>query len=128
MKIKQKLKPFIYTAAVLCMSISCKKDECPCGECGAPKQKMSYVTTLENARADVDWNGDFGIENIGSGISVCFQQLEQYEGKFQQTLFRNKPIPYKYRVWGKIYNCDNCPTLIPGPSHELFIHKIEYQN
>ena len=141
MKIKQKLKPFIYTAAVLCMSISCKKED-PCGPascCGAPVQKMRLVKNLENIRADIGLAGDFLIEGLKdeytegeTAAGLCYLQAQEraFAGQLKTTHdFRtNLPQPYKYRVWGTIYNCDDCPTSVIGNVYYIKLIKIEYQN
>ena len=139
MKIKQKLKPFIYTAAVLCMSISCKKED-PCGPascCGAPSQKMSFIKNVENARTDIGLADEFIIEGLTgrygqSAASLCYLQAQAgtFAGQLRTTYdFRtNTPQTYKYRVWGTIYNCDDCPTITISNVYYIKLTKIEYQN
>jgi hypothetical protein len=127
---KQKLKKYLYIAGLLCMSIGCKKDD-PCGGqnacCGAPDQEMTYRMSIENARADV--GSDYlVIEGISDAPIICYQQIEQYDGKLKTTYSNGQPPTYKYRVWGTIYNCDNCPIYIKGNAFYIQIDRIEYQN
>ncbi len=132
---KIKLKQWLYIAGLLCMSVSCKKDD-PCGGqnacCGAPDQKMVYRTTVENAKADVGIGSNgILIENLVQEMLFCYQQSDLYRGKLKQTYdFRtNEPQPFKYRVWGTVYGCGNCPVYIKGGELLYFqIDKIEYQN
>ena len=143
MKIKQKLKPFIYTAAVLCMSISCKKDEPPptmAARCGLPNEKFTYKMTFENARADFGLAGEFIIEGLRSEVRdkaqaaafLCLleDELSTSIDKLEITYdFRVMKLqPYKYKVWGDIYNCDSCPTLVQGNVYYIVLKKIEYSN
>ncbi len=126
---KKQWKPWLYVAAVLCMSVSCKKEECICANCGAPDQKMTYRTTIQNARADVGFAGLI-VESIKDHeLIVCYQQ-PPLNVKLQQTYDFNtgKPQPFKYRVWGKIYNCDSCPTAVIGDVLHIRIDKIETVN
>ena len=141
MKIKQKLKPFIYAAAVLCMSLSCKKED-PCGPascCGAPDQKMRFIKNLENARADIGIAGDFIVEGLKdeytkqpSSAGLCYLQEQSgtFAGQLKPTHDSkpNTPQTYKYRVWGTIYNCDSCPTFSISNVYYFKLTKIEYQN
>ena len=128
---KRLLKPLLYAAAVLLMSVSCnKKDPCEDGSCcGAPDQKLSYLTTVENARADV-WGGmGLVIENLKNEAPLfCPQQASLYEGKLETTYIDRQPQPFKYRVWGKVYSCDSCPTANIGTIKVVYIDKIEKVN
>ena len=127
---KQVLKPLLYVAVVLCMSVSCKTQyPCPDGSCcGASTQKLSYFTTVENARADT-WGGGLVVENIKDAPSFCLKQRDLYESELETTYIDGKPQPFKYRVWGKIYNCDNCPVLtVNGVLQYIYVEKIEKIN
>jgi hypothetical protein len=111
---KRQWKPWLYVAAVLCMSVSCKKDELDDGSsCGPPSQELTFLKTLQNARADV---ADAGLvlENDGF-VNYCIKQERTYEPSQLETTYLDfKPQPFKYRVWGKLYNCDNCPVYGVG--------------
>jgi hypothetical protein len=129
----KKIKKWLYMAGLLCMSVSCKKDD-PCGGqnacCGAPDQKMTYRTTVENAKAD-SWGRGLVIEykNVRYPTIFCYQQDEIYDGKLKITYIEGEPQPFKYRVWGTVYGCGNCPVYIKGGELLYFqIDKIEYQN
>ncbi|TAG24273.1 MAG: hypothetical protein EAZ32_18775 [Cytophagia bacterium] len=124
---KKQWKPWLYIAAVLCMSVSCKKEECICADCGAPDQKMTYRKTIQNARADV-WGSGLLIENVAGAPFFCYQQQLLYEGKLQNTYVDGQPQPFKYRVWGDIYNCDSCPTAVIGDVLHIRIDRIEMAN
>ncbi len=126
---KQKLKKWLYMAGLLCMSVSCKKEvEFTSSDCGAPEQKMTYRTTIKNARADLGQDGYLVIEGVEGAPLICYQQDMQLLSNLKVTYRLGQPQPYKYRVWGRIYNCDNCPTLIKGDALEIKVTKIEYQN
>ncbi len=133
---KQKLKKYLYVfslwgikgALLLCMS--CKKEEpCQCLDCGAPEQKMTFHKNIENADADSWGNGMVIVyQNVRYATSFCYQQLDTYQDKLKVTYIEGKPQPFKYRVWGTVYNCDSCPTYIKGSVLYFKITKIEYQN
>ena len=105
MKLKQKLKPFIYTAAVLCMSISCKKED-PCGStfcCGASVQKLSFVKNIENARADIGLADEFIIEGLTdrhgqSAAGLCYlqEQAGTFAGQLRTTYDFRTNTPQTY--------------------------------
>lgn len=126
---KQVLKPLLYAAAVLLMSVSCKKKD-PCDDgscCGAPGQKLSYIQTVENARADV-WGAGLVIENVEGSPSFCHLQESLYDSKLETTYIDRQPQPFKYRVWGRLYSCDSCPTAVVGTLKYFYIDKIEKVN
>jgi hypothetical protein len=115
-----------FIVGIWLMNVSCnKKDPCDDGSCcGASDQKMIYRFSIENARADV--LGDaLIIENVKGSPPICYQQRNFYEGKLKSTFIDGQPQPFKYRVWGKIYNCDNCPTIVQGDVFMIQIDKIE---
>ena len=131
---KKQWKPWLYIAAALCMSVSCRKEvPDPCNDgscCGAYDQKLEYQMSFENARADVGFGGLI-IENVKGESLICFQQEGIYENQLQQSYdFRTgQPQPFKYRVWGKIFNCNNCPTNRSGAIFTYVqIDKIETVN
>jgi hypothetical protein len=138
---KIKLKKWLYMAGLLCMSVSCKKDPPPptlAALCGLPNEKFTYKMTFENARADIDLvSGTFVIEglrnqyrDVQEPAELCPEQVNDFIGKLMATHdFRtNKPQPYKCRVWGEIYNCDTCETVVIGNVYYIKLTKIEYQN
>ena len=130
---KKQLKPWLYLAVVLGTTITCKtQDPCPDGSCcGASTQKLSYFTTVENARADVGFVGLILEDFKNTEFDICLQQRDLYENKLQTSYdFRTGQLqPFKYRVWGKIYNCDNCPVLtVNGVLQYIYIEKIEKIN
>ncbi len=122
-------------AGLLCMSVACKKtepivDTCPKGSCcGPPVQTLIYRTTLDNDMAD-SWG--FGLviqrDNIKYVTTFCYLQQDKFDGQLKATYIDGQPQPFKYRVWGKIYNCDSCPTSSVGDVLYVYIDKIEYQN
>ena len=69
---------------------------------------------MENARADVGFVGLILEDFKNKEFDICEQQRDLYGNKLQTSYdFRTgQPQPFKYRVWGKIYNCDNCPVFI----------------
>ena len=69
---KKQLKQYLYIAAVLCVSASCKSgDLCQCLDCGVPDQKMTCKKTVKNARADIGFGG-FIIENVDGEPQFVF--------------------------------------------------------
>ena len=124
------MKPLLYVAVVLGMSVSCKKED-PCGNtfcCGSPDEKLRFLRTVENARADT-WSGGLVIvDSVRTVASYCFSQKDLYPGNLRVTYVEPQPQPYKYRVWGTVYRCLNCPTFIRGYVDYIKIDKIEFQN
>ena len=147
MKIKQKLKPFIYTAAVLCMSLSCKKDpplpvdpllgfSCSDGTCcGRDNTTYEYVQKLENMPADY-MNGALGgsffynqpIANQSMPIItlICDLRIEKIRGL--KNTYNPNTWPLKYRVWGTVYADVSNPRLTAKPILYILIDKIETIN
>ncbi|MCA0230940.1 MAG: hypothetical protein LCH91_10790 [Bacteroidetes bacterium] len=134
---KRLIKPFLYATVVLLMSVSCeRKDPCDDGSCcGSPSQKLSYIKTVDNARADVGFGGLI-IENVEGEPLICYQQQSLYDGKLQQSynFYTGNPQPFKYRVWGRLYSCDSCdscdscPSAVIGTLKYFHIDKIEKVN
>jgi hypothetical protein len=110
-----------YTAAVLLMSVSCGK-KAPTS-CGPEDQRYKYMKTIKNARADLYQNAGFIIEG-GDGPLLCPFQLEKF-ATYENTYVRGKPQPFKYRIWGRIFDCGGCPTLTADPYPHIVIDKIE---
>ena len=131
MNMKRLVKPFLYATVVMLMSVSCeRKDPCDDGSCcGSPGQKLSYIKTVENARADVGFSGLI-IENVEGEPLICYQQQSLYDGKLQQSynFYTGNPQPFKYRVWGRLYSCDSCPSAVIGTLKYFHIDKIEKVN
>jgi hypothetical protein len=120
---KKQWKPWLYVAAVLCMSCEKKNPDA----CGPSEGKYRYVRTIKNARADLGQNAFFAIEG-GDGALICPSQEEMFS-TYENTYVNNQPQqPYKYRIWGRIFNCDACPTIVAGPSPAIVIDKIEKIN
>ena len=110
-----------YAAAVLLMSVSCgKKDPT---SCGPENGHYKYIKTLKNARADLYQNAGFVIEG-GDAPLLCPFQEEKF-ATYENTYVRGKPQPFKYRIWGRIFNCDACTTFGVGSSPYIVIDKIE---
>ena len=118
---KKQLKPWLYVAVVLLISVSCKKKD-P-SSCGPDNGRFRYIRTIKNARADLSQNDFFAIEGEGARI-ICPSQIDQFAA-YENTYVPNKPQPYKYRIWGRAFNCDACPTLVAGPAPFIVIDKIE---
>ena len=130
----KKLSPFgvwgFYVAAVLGMSVSCKtKDPCDDGSCCGPVSlKYRYVRTVENVRADLGINAFFLIEGEKDGLIICASQEEMFSTYENSYLRGQSQQPLKYRIWGRVFNCDGCPTIIAGPNYHIVIDKIEKTN
>ncbi|HAK76254.1 MAG TPA: hypothetical protein DCM71_04940, partial [Runella sp.] len=78
MNMKRLVKPFLYATVVLLMSVSCKKEE-PCYDgscCGPSPQKLVFVRSLDNVKADVQQPAGLLIENFGyAGFCVLQSNL-----------------------------------------------------
>jgi hypothetical protein len=133
----KKLSPFgrqpllvwgFYTAAVLCMSVSCKtKDPCPNSSCcGDSSRKLVYQQTIENAKADVLGGVGLVIENLKWSPLICPNQRDKWNS-LKNTY--SQPQQFKYRVSGKIYHCVDCPTNGIGVQVTfIYIDRIEMVN
>lgn len=123
---KKQFKPWLYAAAVLLMSGSCEKKD-P-SACGPSVGKYRYMKTIKNVGADLHLSSAFVIEAGGSGtLFICPSQLEQFS-TYENTYTLNKPQPFKYRIWGRVFNCDACPTIKIGLVPHIVIDKIEKVN
>ena len=125
MKLKQKLKPFIYAAAVLCMSISCKTND-P-NACGSGS-KLTCIANLKNVKADYT-GAMFEVEKYGA-VSVCPTCEDKVIGMNLKPSYIAGTNVYKYRMWGQIYRCDDCPVIsINSPKVLLmYVDKVETIN
>jgi hypothetical protein len=114
-------KPLIYITTLLIMSVSCgKKDPT---SCGPESDRYKYMKTVKNARADLYQSAGFVIEG-GDAPLLCPFQIEKFV-TYENTYVRGKPQPFKYRIWGRIFNCDACTTYGVGSSPHIVIDKIE---
>ena len=124
---KKQLKPLLYVAVVLGISVSCKKED-P-GVCGVNTQELICIATLKKIPADFD-GGSFHTEKYGI-VDVCPNCQEKLvQEKIKVTVIGSGSLkPYKYRIWGQVYDCISCPTLTPG-THLRFVYidKIESSN
>ncbi len=136
---KQKTKKWYYLplwgikgALLLCMSLSCQKDpdpSCPKGTCcGELRDEMTYLKTISNAKAALDRNDNFVVENDSlKAFGICFKQRADF-ANYENSVFANGQINYIYRIWGRVYECRKCPTLTVGYMHFIIIDKIEKIN
>ncbi|MBB3840865.1 hypothetical protein FHS57_004886 [Runella defluvii] len=118
---KRLVKPFLYATAVMLVSVSCEKKDPT--SCGSSDNKFRYIKSIKNARADLYQSAGFVIEGEGTRF-ICPSQLEKFS-TYENTYILNQPQPFKYRIWGRAFNCDSCPTLVAGPSPFIVIDKIE---
>lgn len=128
---KRLLKPLLYAAAVLLMSVSCKKeDPCDGGSCcGAPSQKLVFIRSLDNVKADVQQPAGLLIENFGYAGFCVLQSDLPYIKDLESTYIDGQPQLFKYRVWGKVFECINCPVIAVGMHvYYVQIDKIELVN
>jgi hypothetical protein len=117
-------KPLIYITTLLIVSVSCEKKD-P-SSCGSGPDKFRYIKTIKNARANLSQNAFFVIEGEDPRF-ICPSQ-EQKFSTYENTYIPNKPQTFKYRIWGRAFNCDSCPTLVAGSSPRIVIDKIEKIN
>ncbi|MBB3840890.1 hypothetical protein FHS57_004911 [Runella defluvii] len=120
MNIKPLSKLFLYATVAMLMSVSCKKKD-P-SACGPDNGHYRYVKTIKDARADLYQSAGFVIEG-GDAPLICPFQEEKIL-PYENTYVRGKPQPFKYRIWGRIFNCDACPTFTTGPAPFIVIDKI----
>ena len=123
---KEVMKSLLYAAVVLSMSISCKKDD-PTA-CGIGNN-LICIGKLSNEKAD--YSGVFfHIENYGE-VDVCPTcESRITDMKLKLTYTGSGTLPYKYRLWGQIYVCDDCPILginFPKPLL-VYVDRIETTN
>jgi hypothetical protein len=130
----------LYMAAVLCMSISCKKELVPedplagfrCNDgtcCGRDNTTYEYVQTIKDLPADFfDLGGGKGFifkEMIGAA-SVCDLSLV----KVKEFKHNYDPVtwPLKYNVSGKIYADVSNPRLTKDPIYYILIDSVKANN
>jgi len=124
---KKQFKPWLYAAAVLLMSGSCEKKD-PSACCGPSVGKYRYMKTIKNVGADLHLSNSFVIDTSGDGtLFICPSQREQFS-TYENTYTLNQPQPFKYRIWGRVFNCDACPTIKIGLVPHIVIDKIEKVN
>jgi hypothetical protein len=124
---KQKLKPWLYALVLILLHSRCeKKDPSACGQGGPNGDTYRYIKTIKNVRADLSQNAFFVIEG-GDAPNICPSQYPQF-ATYENTYTFNQPQPYKYRIWGRIFNCDSCPTAVIGSVPMIVIDKIEKIN
>lgn len=123
---KQLRKTSLYIALLLMVSVSCeRKDPCDSGSCCGPvPQKLVLVQSLDNAKADVG-NQGLIIEGIGFAVFCKYQEEQENIVKLKRTYSDGKPQPFYCRVWGKVFECVNCPTYIVGRVLYVQVDKIE---
>ena len=135
---KKQLKPWLYVAAVLLMSVSCKKEvpnlDCDDGTCCSTvkSNRFRFVQFIENAPADFWARGGGGfvfspeVKVPEISISICEIHSTDLSGlKHTSTFGTNLPAPYKYRIWAKVYQALDARVIIDKPVYFLHIQKWE---
>ena len=138
---KRQWKLCLYMATVLCMSVSCKKEEpnldCDDGTCcGSTKGDMyKFILYLENTPANFVSSGgggfDFAPNTDAPMRSIPICNLNNYDVsilKHTPMLGTNLTPLYKYRVWGKIYQSFHSRTLVDLPVYWISVEKVEEVN
>lgn len=134
---KKQFKPWLYVAAVLLMSVSCKKEQTPdppyegfCKDgscCTGPATVLKFSKKIENARADfnrIGSNYGFLIESIGS-VPVCDLCVDKVKD-LEPTFFGDgRPVSHAYRVWGLVFICTSCTSLGPYPPQQFYIERVK---
>ncbi|WP_428667137.1 hypothetical protein [Runella sp.] len=126
---KHLLKPLLYLLVLLSMNLSCNKKE-PCDDgicCGPSPQNLVLIKSLDNSKADVG-NSGLVIEGVGYARFCILQEKQENLVNLKPTYADGQPQPFKYRVWGKVFECVNCPTVIVGKVLYVQIGKIEMVN
>lgn len=116
---KTSTKQLLYI--LLLLSISCKKKD-P-SSCGQEEENFKYLKTIKNVRADLDRSDGFVIGPLET-LFICPYQLEQFT-MYENTYILNKPQPFKYRIWGRVFECRACPTTAIGYLNFIVIDKIK---
>ena len=140
---KKQLKPLLYVAVVLGMSVSCKKEvpdpSCNNGTCCGTYvgTRYKFIKNIENEPADYAPSATvpvFDFKNpivTSSGdvftISVCdLSIITMKDMNLKRTYFPRQVPTYRYRVWGKIY--ENLDVTVFGPPYhdfDFFVEKVE---
>ena len=141
---KKQWKHYLYIAAVLCVSASCKKEEladpsCDDGTCCGEYvgEKYKFIKNIENEPADYASSSTVPVFNFkkpvvtSSGdvflISVCDVSVKKIKDmSLEGTYFWGQTPTYRYRVWGKIY--ENLHVTVFGPPYhdfDFFVEKVE---
>jgi hypothetical protein len=140
-------KTLLYMAAVLCMSISCKKELVPedplagfrCNDgtcCGQGSITYQYVQKIENMPADYLgdtlggrflYNQPLGGEEYPNTI-ICELSRTKIKSLGLKKTYDRNTWPLKYRVWGIVYADISTPRLVAGPFYYILIDKVEFQN
>ena len=125
---KKQWKFCFYVAAVLCVSGSCKTND-P-SVCGLQGQELTCVATLKKTPADFD-GVFFYFEKHGQLLPCPNCEEKLIQGKVGVSTFGppGTTKPYKYRIWGQIYECTSCPIYAPGRGpRKVYVDKIETVN
>ena len=133
---KKQLKHLLYIAVVLCVGASCKKEvpnlDCDDGTCcgSARSGRYKFIQYVENAPADFSKNGGFNFSsNAGTpmrDIPICdVNSFDVSNLKHTSTFGTNEPSPYKYRVWGKVYQSLDARSFADLPVYMINVEKVE---
>lgn len=131
-----KTKRILYFSAMLLMSMSCKKVpnfDCNDGTCcSLDKHHYIFIQTISNEPVDAFvQNGSIGLffknpiqttSGPDSLLSVCSLSLTQAT-KIKNTYIFGTSHPYKYRVWGKVFQNADITTI--GPPYFLYLVLVE---
>jgi hypothetical protein len=121
---KQKLKPWLYALVLLLLHSSCEKRAS--NACGA-LDTFKYIKTIRNAPADF-YQGYFVVLENGESPRICPSQDGILDAYADTYVLNQAKQPLKYRVWGRLFNCDSCPTQNIGTVPTIVIDKIEKIN
>ena len=121
---------------MLLMSVSCKKEEpnldCDDGTCCGSIQagRFKFIQHVENVPADFSINGGFNFSSEANtprrDIIVCdINSFDVSNLKHTSTFGTNIPPPYKYRVWGNIYQPLDARPLVDLPVYLINVEKVE---
>ena len=136
---KRLIKPFLYATVVMLMSVSCKKEEpnldCNDGTCCGSVQagRFKFIQQVENAPADF-WTTGGGGFHFSSNVlatrfasmGICDISAEKVKDlKHTSTLGTGVTPPFKYRVWGKIYQVLDARVIIDIPIYMINVEKVE---
>ena len=121
------------------MSLSCKKEPIPepdysCNDgtcCGSIQAgRFKFIQSIENVPADY-WSTGGGFDfkpntTVWPYVELCGLSAEKVKNIKPTSTFGTKvPSPYKYRVWGKIFQEMEARVIIDMPIYKVNVEKVE---
>jgi hypothetical protein len=122
----KKNKKWLYIAGLFYCVVGCKTYD-P-SVCDSTPSKIIFKCIANLKRNPADFGGAyFDIKNQGVAF-ICANCRDKIDQMNLAVTTLNNAKPYKYYVWGQIFECTNCPTLAPGSVKFIYVDKIESSN